>query len=57
VFLALKLWYRCPQCRGKPVRAFEALPDVHFRGLGDLLDVRSVDLVDRRMWRPRNTDG
>jgi hypothetical protein len=29
-FLALKLWYRCPQCRGKPVRAFEALPDVHF---------------------------
>jgi hypothetical protein len=29
-FLALRLWYRCPQCRGKPVRAFEALPDVHF---------------------------
>ena len=29
-FLALKLWYRCPQCRGKPVRNFEALPDVHF---------------------------
>jgi hypothetical protein len=29
-FLALKLWYRCPECGGKPVRAFEALPDVHF---------------------------
>ncbi len=28
--LALKLWYRCPECRGKPVRVFEALPDVHF---------------------------
>jgi hypothetical protein len=29
-FLALKLWYRCPECGGRPVRAFEALPDVHF---------------------------
>jgi hypothetical protein len=29
-FLALRLWYRCPECRGKPVRALEALPDVHF---------------------------
>jgi hypothetical protein len=27
---ALKVSYRCPQCRGKPVRVFEALPDVHF---------------------------
>jgi hypothetical protein len=29
-FLALKLWYRCPECGGKTVRAFDALPDVHF---------------------------
>jgi hypothetical protein len=28
--LSLKLLYRCPQCRVKAVRAFEALPDVHF---------------------------
>jgi hypothetical protein len=26
----LKVSYRCPQCRGRPVRVFEALPDVHF---------------------------
>jgi hypothetical protein len=26
----LKVSYRCPQCREKPVRVFEALPDVHF---------------------------
>ena len=27
---ALKVSYRCPECRAKPVRVFEALPDVHF---------------------------
>lgn len=26
----LKVSYRCPQCRRRPVRVFEALPDVHF---------------------------
>ena len=28
--LTLKLRYRCPDCGGKAVRNFEALPDVHF---------------------------
>ena len=27
---ALKVSYRCPECGAKPVRVFEALPDVHF---------------------------
>jgi len=27
---ALKVSYRCPQCGAKPVRVFEALPDVRF---------------------------
>jgi len=27
---ALKVSYRCPECRAKPVRVFEAMPDVHF---------------------------
>jgi len=27
---ALKISYRCPQCRAKPVRVFEAMPEVHF---------------------------
>jgi hypothetical protein len=26
----LKVSYRCPECRGRPVRVFEALPDVRF---------------------------
>jgi len=27
---ALKVSYRCPECQAKPVRVFEAMPDVHF---------------------------
>jgi hypothetical protein len=27
---ALKVSYRCPECGARPVRVFEALPDVHF---------------------------
>ena len=26
----LKVSYRCPECRAKPVRVFEAMPEVHF---------------------------
>lgn len=29
-FLTLKLWHRCPECRGKTVRNLDALPDIHF---------------------------
>ena len=29
-FLTLKLWHRCPECGGKTIRNFEALPDIHF---------------------------
>ena len=29
-FFRLKLSYRCPECRGKPVRVHEALPAIHF---------------------------
>jgi hypothetical protein len=27
---ALRVSYRCPECRARPVRVFEAMPDVHF---------------------------
>ena len=29
-FLKLKVSYRCPECRGRPARVYEALPAVHF---------------------------